>query len=92
MEYWTTGDYHSYPRLFEQNSSVNTTTIFLQKILASIKQKTSLAKNTIDQASEEILRSMSKVVMYTWVQKKSNTNLIATCTPYQYRLIDEKIF
>ena len=59
MEYYTTKGYFLSQKLSKQSLSVGTMTIFWQDILVSIKPKTSLARNTIGQASKKILRSIN---------------------------------
>ena len=48
--------------------------------------------NTIGQASNKILKSMSKAVTYVWVQKQSNISPMVICSPCLYQLIDRKTF
>lgn len=66
----TTKGYYLYLKLFEQSSSTNTTIICLYVILILIKGENLLAKFTIDQVLEKILRSMIKVAMFIWLPKQ----------------------
>ena len=63
--YYITKDYRLYLKSFKQSLSVDKMTTLWQDILALIKLRTSLARNNIDQASEEILRFTSKIMTYT---------------------------
>lgn len=67
IECYLTKNYLLYQKFFKENLLAGTTTTFWQTFLLLIKQKSSLAKNTINQALEKILRSISKVVMFGWV-------------------------
>lgn len=84
MQYYIIREHRLYLKLFKKSLLANIITIHWLNILFLIKQKKLLVENTIKQALEKMLRSMSKTILFIYDLKQLDKRFIVMCSSYYY--------